>query len=458
MNMSTQAPAASGTAAAPSSTPSTVAFENAPLTPFHLRVTFAGTGGQFSDGFVLGIIGIALAIATPQLHLNAVWLGILGAASLAGLFAGSLFAGSFVDRFGRRALFNYDMALFALISVAQFWVTSPTQLLVLRLLLGITLGFDYVVSKALVVEYSPIRLRGRLLSWLAIAWALGYACAYVVGYLLRDRGPDIWRVMLLSSAIPAAIVFLFRVRIPESPLWLQRKGRTAEALAIIRENIGANIVLNRAAESTAGAQASSDAGTTVSRLFSAQWRTRLFIACFFYMCLVIPYFSLGTFSPMVFASLHIQDKFLAGLIYNVFLLFGTVAGALVVDRISRRAFLLWGFFLSAIVLACLSFGSHLPGSAVVPLFAIFALVLSGTNNLCFLYPQELFTTELRATALGFAVAASRVGSAVTTFLFPSIVATYGGQAAVYLCVAVLAAGGVACAIWAPETRHASLES
>ena len=86
----------------------TVALEDAPLTPFHLRVTFAGTGGQFSDGFVLGIVGIALAIATPQLHLNAVWLGILGAASLAGLFAGSLIAGPFVDRFGRRALFNYD--------------------------------------------------------------------------------------------------------------------------------------------------------------------------------------------------------------------------------------------------------------------------------------------------------------------------------------------------------------
>jgi putative MFS transporter len=454
MNMSTRTRFDSAAAAAPS----TVTFENAPLTPFHLRVTFAGTGGQFSDGFVLGIIGIALAIATPQLHLNAVWLGILGAASLAGLFAGSLFAGSFVDRFGRRALFNYDMALFAVISVAQFWVTSPTQLLILRLLLGITLGFDYVVSKALVVEYSPLRLRGRLLSWLAIAWALGYACAYVVGYLLKDRGPDIWRVMLLSSTLPAAVVFLFRVRIPESPLWLQRKGRTSEALAIIRDNIGPNIVLNRPAETAQTAQAASPARSRTASLFSRQWRTRLFIACFFYMCLVIPYFSLGTFSPMVFASLHIQDKFLAGLIYNVFLLLGTVAGALVVDRISRRAFLLGGFFLSAIVLACLSFGSNLPGTAVVALFAVFALVLSGTNNLCFLYPQELFTTELRATALGFAVAASRIGSAVTTFLFPSIVATHGGQAAVYLCVAVLAIGGVVCAIWAPETRHTSLES
>jgi MFS transporter, putative metabolite transport protein len=414
--------------------PSSIAFEDAPLTAFHRRVTFAGTGGQFSDGFVLGIIGIALTIATPQLHLNSVWLGTLGAASLAGLFAGSLFAGPFVDRVGRRTLFNYDRALFAIISLAQFWVTSPAQLLVLRLLLGITLGFDYVVSKALVVEYSPRRLRGRLLSWLAIAWALGYTSAYVVGYLLKDRGPDVWRLMLLSSAVPSALLFLFRVGIPESPLWLQRKGRTREALAIIHKNIGPNVFL-----SVSGEPARQAAHTTpkTESLLSAKWRLRLFVACFFYMCLVIPYFSLGTFSPMVFDSLHIKDKFLAGLIYNIFLLYG--------------------FFVSAIVLACLSVGAHLPGSVVVGLFAVFACVLSGANNLCFLYPQELFPTDLRATGLGFAVAASRIGSAATTFLFPSIVAMYGGQTAVYLCIAVLAVGGTACALWAPETRHTSLE-
>ena len=430
-----------------------VAFEDAPLTPFHLRVTLAGTGGQFSDGYVLGIVGIALAIATPQLHLNAFWLGILGAASLAGLFAGSLFAGPLVDRFGRRALFNYDMALFAIISLAQFWVTSPTQLLVLRILLGVTLGFDYVVSKALVVEYSPRRMRGRLLSWLAIAWALGYASAYVIGYLLKDRGPDVWRLMLLSSAIPAAVVFLIRVRVPESPLWLQRKGRLAEAQAIVRERIGPDVTLAPLADAVTAAP---EEGSKIARLFSAKWRTRLFIACFFYMCLVIPYFSLGTFSPMVFGSLHIADKFTAGLIYNVFLLVGTIGGALVVDRIGRRTFLLTGFFLSAVVLAVLSLGANLPGAVIVTLFAVFACVLSGANNLCFLYPQELFSTDLRATGLGLAVAASRVGSALTTFLFPTIVASWGGLAAVYLCVAVLVIGGIACALWAPETRHDSL--
>jgi len=439
--------------AAPTHT--TVAFEDSPLTPFHLKVTLAGTGGQFSDGFVLGIVGVALAVAAPQLGLNVFWLGILGAASLAGLFAGSLCAGPLVDRFGRRALFNYDMALFAAFSLAQFWVTSPVQLPVLRILLGVTLGFDYVVSKALVVEYSPRRMRGRLLSWLAIAWALGYASAYVIGYLLKDRGPDVWRVMLLSSAIPSALVFLLRVRVPESPLWLQRKGRNAEAQAILHKHFGDRVTLTPLTPTQTSASAATG-GSKLVTLFSARWRKRLLIACFFYTCLVIPYFSLGTFSPMVFASLNIADKFTAGLIYNLFLLIGTVGGAMVVDRIGRRTFLITGFFVSAVVLAVLCLEKGLPGALIVALFAVFACVLSGTNNLCFVYPQELFSTDIRATALGLAVAASRIGSALTTFLFPTIVATWGGQAAVYLCIAVLVIGGICCALWAPETQNDSL--
>ncbi|NIF77658.1 MFS transporter [Paraburkholderia sp. Cy-641] len=428
-----------------------VNLEDAPLTQFHLLVTLAGTGGQFSDGFILGIIGIALAVAAPQLHLNAYWLGLLGAASLAGLFVGSLVAGPLVDRAGRRAVFNYDMALFSIISLAQYWVTNPGQLLVLRLLLGVILGFDYVVSKAMLIEYSPRRMRGRLLSWLAIAWTLGYTGAYIVGYVLKDHGVDVWRLMLLSSAIPSAVAFLLRVRVPESPLWLQRKGRLTEAQAIVRTRIGVNVILSPIGPSVVP---SGMAG--VASLFSKKWRVRLFVACFSYMCLVIPYFSLGTFSPMVFDSMHIANKFIAGLIYNLFLLIGAIGGTLLVDRVGRRTFLLTGFFLAASSLAALSLGNSLPDTLIVALFAIFACVLSGTNNLVFLYPQELFPTNVRATGLGFAVAASRLGSASATFALPTIVTAYGGPTAVLLCIAVLVVGGVTCAFLAPETRHESL--
>lgn len=429
--------------------PGSVALDDCPLNAFHVRVALAGTGGQFSDGYILGIIGISLTVAAPYLHLNAIWLGLLGAASLAGLFAGSLCSGPILDRFGRRGLFRYDMAMFAVISLAQFWVGGAVQLLVLRLLLGVVLGFDYVVSKALVIEYAPRRFRGRILSGLGIAWALGYLSAYLVGYFLKDHGPDAWRLMLVSSAAPSAVIFLFRLGIPESPLWLQRKGRTQEAMAIIRRHFGPNAGLS-SAPPNANNQKPIDA-----KLFSRKWGKRLFSACFFYTCLVVPYYALGTFSPMVFESLHIKDNFLAGLIYNIFLLIGTLVGALIIDRINRRSFLLAGYFLCAFVLTALLANARLPAVATVGFFAIFALALSAVNNLVYLYPAELFPTEIRATGLGIAVAVSRFGSSVATFFLPTVVLNYGGAAAIVLCIGVLLIGGVG-AFWAPETRYASM--
>lgn len=106
---------------------SQVSFEDLPLSRFHIKTVFSGTGGQFSDGFVLGIIGIAVSMAAGPLQLNALWMGLLGAASLAGLFLGSLFAGPLADKFGRRRIFAWDMLLFAVISASQFFVTSPSN-------------------------------------------------------------------------------------------------------------------------------------------------------------------------------------------------------------------------------------------------------------------------------------------------------------------------------------------
>lgn len=133
-----------------------IAYEDAPLNRFHIRVAVAGTGGQFSDGFVLGIVGIVLASATAALHLTPLWIGLLGAATLAGLFLGAIVTGPIADRIGRRRIFGWDMLVFGILSAFQFFVQEPWQLFVLRLLLGIALGADYVVSKS----WSPNTLHG----------------------------------------------------------------------------------------------------------------------------------------------------------------------------------------------------------------------------------------------------------------------------------------------------------
>lgn len=426
-----------------------VSFENLPLSRFHIRTVISGTGGQFSDGFVLGVIGIAVSMAAGPLHLNALWMGLLGAASLAGLFLGSLIAGPLADKYGRRTIFAWDMLFFAIISASQFFVTSPEELFILRLMLGLVLGFDYVVSKSLVTEFAPRRYRGRLLSILAAAWAGGYVAAYLVGFTVRDIGPDAWRLMLALSGLPALLILPMRMGVPESPIWLMARGRTAEAMQIVRSKFGPNVSLPEPAV------AQVKQCNKWAELLSKRWRKNTLVGCVFYTCQVIPFFALGTFSPRVLEALNVADKFVGGLVYNVLLMAGALAGLMIIDRIARRAFLIGTFYLSAIGLAVLAFAGFGPLGTILA-FGCFACVLAAAVNLEFVYPPELFPTHLRASGIGMAVAASRFGSAFATFLLPIAVQDLGIHTALGVCVGVLVFGGVFCQLFAPETSKHEL--
>src|SRR5579863_1461612 len=114
-----------------------VEFDEAPLCALHWRLAFASTAGVFADGYGLGIIGIALSIAAPQLQLDPFWIGLIGGASLAGLFAGALLIGPVCDQFGRRPVFAWNMLLAGVLSLLHFLAHSAAQLLIMRLLIGI---------------------------------------------------------------------------------------------------------------------------------------------------------------------------------------------------------------------------------------------------------------------------------------------------------------------------------
>jgi MFS transporter, putative metabolite transport protein len=192
------------------------------------------------------------------------------------------------------------------------------------------------------------------------------------------------------------------------------------------------------------------------QLFSPAWRIRTLVACAFFTCQVIPYFALGTFIAQVLTAMNVKSSYLGGLVYNLALLGGAIAGVLVVDRVSRRSFLIGSFGIATATMLSLVVWSNIPPIIMSVLFALFAGVLSAASNLVYVYLPELFPTDLRASGIGLAIAASRIGSAVSTFLLPVIVAAYGVRTALGACVAVLAIGAVICQRWAPETKNLRL--
>lgn len=173
---------------------------------------------------------------------------------------------------------------------------------------------------------------------------------------------------------------------------------------------------------------------------------------------MIPYFAVGTFVSQVMLALNAQSGYLGGLVYNAALLGGAGVGLWVVDRLTRRVFLAASFWIAGGAALALTLWAHPPVFVMMALFMIFAGVLSAASNLVYVYLPELFPTTLRASGIGLASAVSRIGSAVSTFLLPLVVATYGAPTALLACAAVLAIGAVICQVWAPETQNLRLEN
>jgi putative MFS transporter len=409
------------------------------------------TAGYISDGYTLGVVGIALAAAQSQLSLTPTWLGLLGGGSLAGLFLGALTSGSAADRYGRRPIYAYNMVAFVGLSLLQLWVDSPLQLLVIRFLLGVVLGTDYVVCKALLAECVPRLSRGRALSLMGIAWAVGYALAYIVGFLLQSTSPGAWRWVLASSAVPALVSLPLRVGVSESPLWLMLVGRNEEAQQVIDRCVGKGYAVPRAP------QAMSDSSRW-RQLLSRQYRRATLVAAMLFFCLVVPYFAVSTFIPQVMAAMHVTGNEVAGLIYILGLMVGSIAGFTVVDWMPRRTFVIGSFAVTSVALLVSTAVGGLPDGLVVLTFAVFSCVLSAAQAQIYVYLPELFPTSIRASGLGLAVAVSRLGAAAGTSLLPLCVTHFGIHVALYICTVTLAVGGLVSFLWAPETRHVPLVS
>lgn len=116
-----------------------------------------GSGGPFLDGYVLVIIGLALQQLTPALELDAQWIGLVGAATLVGLFIGTALFGYVADLFGRKLMFMIDIIAIAVLSFATMFISSPIELVILRFLIGIVIGADYPIATSMVAEFSPTK-------------------------------------------------------------------------------------------------------------------------------------------------------------------------------------------------------------------------------------------------------------------------------------------------------------
>ncbi|WP_127960241.1 MFS transporter [Serratia microhaemolytica] len=425
-----------------------IRMDDVPLSRFHIKIAGLTFGAHFTDGYVLGVIGFALAQIKPQMGLTPFWEGMLGSSALIGLFIGSLVLGWISDYVGRQKIFSFSFVIITLASALQFFASTPEQLFLLRVLIGIGLGGDYSVGHTMLAEFSPRKHRGVLLGSFSVIWTFGYVAAGFAGHFLTALGPDAWRWLLSSSTIPAVIILLLRIGTPESPRWLMGKGRREQALAIVHKYFGSHVLLNDEPQVTSKQRFMS--------LFGPKYRRRTAFNSLFFVCLVIPYFAIYTFLPSILNVMGLDNNFATDLLLNGLLVVGALFGIVLTVVCSRRGFLIGSFIFLAICLVLLTL---IPANQTVWLiaaFAAFTLVMSAVSNLVGVFPAESFPTEVRSMGVGFATSMSRLGSAIGTSLLPLAIVNYGMPATTGMLALILIIGAVVSIAWAPETKGLTL--
>lgn len=439
------------------------ALDSARFSPFHRKLVIGCTGGPLIDGYMLSIIAIAMAGITLQFNASALEVSLMGASALIGIFFGAVLLGPLTDKIGRRLMYTIDLWALVIASVLQFVVQDPTQLIILRFIVGMAIGADYPIASALLAEWLPAKRRGRMLGMLITGWFAGAALASLVGFLLTEfYGPESWRWMLGSSAVLGIMVLLMRHGIPESPRWLLNNGRRREAEEALRMGLGdqvdaAAVLRAEPAQPRSAARKKVDFGMLKRRPYPR----RLIFCSAFYVLQVAPLFAILTFGPVILSSFGFSDGNLANLgsvIINTVFLLGCIPALRLVETIGRRPLIIWSFALMAVPLFVLGFfpGAHV--AIIVACFCMYAFFSGGPNILEWAYPSELFPTEVRASAIGITTGASRIGAAAGTFLLPFGLRDWGIGPTMLVAAGLTFIGWVVCLFMAEETMGKSLSA
>jgi sugar porter (SP) family MFS transporter len=317
-----------------------------------MAVTAALGGLLF--GYDTGIISGALLFIREDFGLSDAAQQTVVGSLLFGAVLGALIAGPLTDRAGRRSAILAAGLVFALGSLAAALATGTGILVVARFFLGLAIGSAAASVPVYIAEISPRRVRGRLVSLQQFAITLGILLSYVVGYLLSFA--EAWRWMLALGAVPAVVLFVGMLFLPESPRWLIGRGREADARAIMErtqdpdEDVEELITEIKAQEREEGSG-------TYRELFSPLVRPALTVgvgiaffnqlvgvnAVIYYAPTILERAGLGT-------SAALLSTVAIGLVNSVV----TGAALLSIDRLGRRPLLLIG--MSGVVLALFVLG------------------------------------------------------------------------------------------------------
>ena len=401
----------------------------AEVTSAQRRALVAGGLGWMLDAMDVMLYSMVLAHLMRDLGMGKALGGLLNSLTLLASALGGLAFGFLADRVGRTRSLMVSILVYSLSSGACGLSRTVVELALFRFILGLGMGGEWTTGAALIAETWPAEHRGKALGIMQSSWAIGeMVAAGVVALVLPALG---WRAVFFVGVLPALVVFWIRRGVPESALWLRRRGERS-------------------------------AGPSLRLLWRPDLRRNGLVATAMNACGMFGYWGLFTWIP-AYLSLPVEQ---GGRGLD---LMKTTAWLVIMGVGKWLGYALFGFFADAVGRRRSYVTYLVVAAALVPLYGVartpFWLLVLGPLVAFFgtgffsgfaAIASELFPTEVRATAMGVTYNVGRGLSAAAPFMVGMLATRFGLGSAFFLqAAAFLAAALLALAL--PETRGRQLE-
>ena len=442
------------------------ALDDAKPNRFQMKILFTAGMGFFTDAYDLFVIGIVVKIVTDQWHLDSSQTALLASSTLAASAVGALVFGRIADMFGRKRIYGLEVLILAVGAIASAFAPNITWLIIFRCILGIGIGGDYPVSATIMSEYAGTRSRGRMVGLVFSMQAAGLIFGPLFAVLLLSLGikdDAVWRILLGFGAVPGLAVFYLRRQIHETPRFALAGGDTEEMAAAIAQATTGTAAPPRGESTAVVRQGFTDGWAKLAQ--NATLLKWLVGAALCWFLLDFAYYGNTIASPEIIALLDksatlTQATLIQLAIFAVFALPGYFVAIYTIESFGRRSIQIMGFTIMAISFALIAI---IPGVAtsVAPFLILFGISYFftefGPNTTTFVYPAEIFPTEVRTSGHGIAAGLGKLGGFAGTYLFTDMLNSWGIRGAEGVAAGVACVGLLFTLTCLPEPKGKSLE-
>jgi MFS transporter, SP family, xylose:H+ symportor len=364
-------------------------------------------------------------------------LGFTVCSILLGTICGSLLARTVAEKLGRKRPIIIAAVLFVLSAVGSAFPelgfspvgTSTSEalgpFLVYRFLGGVAVALASFVAPMYVSEFAPSAVRGQIGAYQQIAIAGGICIALCVNWGISLQGDDAWvlshgwRYMCLALAVPGLALFCMSFTVPESPVWLMRRGRVEEARRTLEQSAEPEELLAAMEDLAASAQAK----PVTVHVLSFGARVLFVGVAINVLQQLVGLTAISYYGPVILQRMgyHMDEAYLGVLVARSLNVLATMGIVLVVDRVGRKPLLIFGAVIMG--LSMLALGSLIrtgsePWLGLVAICCYLVGLGLSFGPIVWIMLSEIFPAPIRAQAASIAVWAQWGANLVVAVTFP----------------------------------------